>query len=170
VYRPEGWFTEREEVIMVNRIIRDDPTKGGMHNRQALSFRMLLRSFTDWDVSTHVVSKIQFTHLTLKLWPIYLIGLTNQMPIEPPQTYLTLTLRNLGFDTTDSNLLSVPPVVLGIFNLLVLTVISELVHNRSFVALIQNLWALPLLVSLLFFSKVRIFKSMGAVSWSNTHI
>ncbi|KAG8809962.1 hypothetical protein FRC17_003152 [Serendipita sp. 399] len=40
-YRPHGWFTERKEVIVVNRIIRDDPGKGGMHNRQALSPRML---------------------------------------------------------------------------------------------------------------------------------
>ncbi|KAG8799836.1 hypothetical protein FRC17_007032, partial [Serendipita sp. 399] len=90
---------------------------------------------------------------TTQLWPIYFIGLTNQMPIEPPQTYLTLTLRNLGFDTTKSNLLAVPPVVLGIINLMALTTISEMVHNRSFVALVQNLWALPLLVALLFFSK-----------------
>ena len=51
-YRPHGWFTDREEVIMVNRIIRDDPSKGGMHNRQALSLRMLLKSLTDWDVSS----------------------------------------------------------------------------------------------------------------------
>jgi hypothetical protein len=36
----DGWFTEREEKIMVNRILRDDPGKGTMHNRQALDFRM----------------------------------------------------------------------------------------------------------------------------------
>jgi hypothetical protein len=36
----KGWFTEREEKIMVNRILRDDPSKGDMHNRQGLSFGM----------------------------------------------------------------------------------------------------------------------------------
>ena len=26
-YRPNGWFTEREETIIVSRVLRDDPTK-----------------------------------------------------------------------------------------------------------------------------------------------
>ena len=32
-----GWFSECEEFIMVTRILRDDPGKLGMHNRQGLS-------------------------------------------------------------------------------------------------------------------------------------
>jgi MFS family permease len=95
-FRPRGWFTEKEEKIMVNRILRDDPSKGDMHNRQAVDFKLLWKSITDFD-----------------LWPIYLIGLTFNMPAGPPDSYQTLILRGLGFDTFDSNLLSIPSQAAG---------------------------------------------------------
>src|ERR1700712_3209240 len=42
-----SWFTEQEEKIIANRILRDDPSKGDMHNRQALDFRMFWQCLTD---------------------------------------------------------------------------------------------------------------------------
>lgn len=43
---------------MVNRVLRDDPSKSNMHNRQGLSVRMIWDVLKDW-----------------RIWPIYLMGL-----------------------------------------------------------------------------------------------
>jgi hypothetical protein len=45
-----GWFTVHEEKIMVNRIIRDDPSKGDMHNRQPLSWKMVIECLSDCEL------------------------------------------------------------------------------------------------------------------------
>ncbi|CAM1500827.1 Fc.00g099890.m01.CDS01 [Cosmosporella sp. VM-42] len=127
----KGWFNEREEIIMVNRILRDDPSKGDMHNRQAVDFKLLWKSLTDYD-----------------LWPMYLIGLTFLIPSGPPDQYLTLTLRNLGFSTFDSNLLSIPTQVLGAITMLLLTYFSEIWNERAFLGAFGQLWVLPNLISL----------------------
>ncbi|EJT97231.1 MFS general substrate transporter [Dacryopinax primogenitus] len=127
-----GWFSPREEVIMVNRILRDDPTKGDMHNRQAITPKLIWQCFTDYHS-----------------WPIYLeIGLTGYIPTSPPGAYLTLTLKALGFGTFNSNLLTIPSSVLFIINLLLVTQLSRRVNERSFVSAIGNLWSIPLLVAL----------------------
>ena len=86
----DGWFNEREEKIMVNRILRDDPSKGDMHNRQGLTPKMLWQCLSDYH-----------------MWPIYLIGLSWLIPNSPMTSYLTLQLRSLGFGTFDTNLLTV---------------------------------------------------------------
>lgn len=49
-FRPKGWFTDREVKIVVNRVLRDDPSKGDMHNRQAITIRRLWQSLSDYDL------------------------------------------------------------------------------------------------------------------------
>jgi len=57
-----GWFIEHEEKIMVNRLLRDDPSKGDMNNRQAVGFSGLIKSFTDYDLwPTYIVSQLLIT-------------------------------------------------------------------------------------------------------------
>ncbi|KAL9037452.1 MAG: hypothetical protein Q9214_005701 [Letrouitia sp. 1 TL-2023] len=127
----DGWFNEREERIMVNRILRDDPSKGDMHNRQAVSFRAFWYSLTDYD-----------------MWIIYLIGLTWLIPNYPMTNYLTLQLRAIGFDTFETNLLTIPAYVLFILQLLLWTWVSEKTNQRFLTALISQIYSLPILVAL----------------------
>jgi hypothetical protein len=68
-YRPKGWFTEREESeftsaispimtitephlleIIVNRVLRDDPSKSDMHNREGISMKMMWKALKDYDL------------------------------------------------------------------------------------------------------------------------
>ncbi|KAJ5566593.1 hypothetical protein N7535_008231 [Penicillium sp. DV-2018c] len=127
----DGWFTEREEVIMVNRVLRDDPAKGSMHNRQGLTLRLMWDSFMDYD-----------------LWPMYLMSLTLLIPTSPESAYLTLFLKSLGFDTFQVNLLTIPGTVLLLFQLVFWSWVSEKINNRMAILLYYSLWVFPLLMAL----------------------
>ncbi|KAH8807977.1 major facilitator superfamily domain-containing protein [Xylogone sp. PMI_703] len=130
-FRPKGWFTDRELSIVVNRVLRDDPSKGDMHNRQAITPKRLWTALQDYD-----------------LWPIYALGLLCFIPQSPPSTYMTLTLRSLGFSTFNTNLLTIPSSVFHIFTLLGITWVSEKLNQRALVAVFQSLWTLPCIVAL----------------------
>lgn len=127
----EGWFNAREESIMVNRILRDDPSKGDMHNRQALSPKALWYSLTDYD-----------------MWPVYLLGLTWLIPSHPMTQYLTLQLKAVGFGTFETNLLIIPAYVLFIIQLLWWTWVSEKTGQRFLTGLVSQVWMLPVLIAL----------------------
>ncbi|KIM42177.1 hypothetical protein M413DRAFT_18580 [Hebeloma cylindrosporum] len=130
-YRKKGWFTEREETIATTRILRDDPTKGDMHNREGLNLKRLWQVVCDYD-----------------LWPLYLVGLLFAIPSAPPATYLTLSLRNLGFSTINTNLLTIPSTLGRVFNMMALTMVSEAVNDRAFVSMSEDVWLLPFLIAL----------------------
>ncbi|GKZ56158.1 hypothetical protein AnigIFM49718_001382 [Aspergillus niger] len=130
-WNPKGIFSEREETIIVNRVLRDDPSKGDMHNRQALSLGMLWKSLKDYD-----------------LWPIYIIGIMFEIPTSPPKSYLTLSLTGIGFSTFQTTLLSIPVTVFAAINLVLVALLSEFWGQISIVCLLTQLWSLPLLIVL----------------------
>jgi predicted MFS family arabinose efflux permease len=132
-YRPNGWFNDRQLKIVVNRVLRDDPSKGDMHNRQAITPKRLWNAAKDYD-----------------LWPLYAIGLVAYIPQSPPATYLTLTLKSLGFSTFNTNLLVIPSQVFHIFTLLAITQLSERTNERTLVSMIQPIWTLPCIIALRF--------------------
>lgn len=129
--RGKGWFTEREEYIMVNRLLRDDPSKGDMHNRQAVTPKLLWKCFKDYD-----------------LWPIYIIGLVVYLPPTPIQNYLTFIIREMGFTPMQANLLAIPAFFMFGVNLLIISRVSEWVSERSMVSVMSNVWMLPFFVAL----------------------
>ncbi|KAK6859101.1 hypothetical protein PG995_004954 [Apiospora arundinis] len=127
----DGWFTEREEKIMVNRVLRDDPGKASMHNRQGLTLKLLWEALTDYD-----------------LWPIYIYGLVWNIPSTPITAYLTINLKTLGFDTFQTNLLTVPAYFLFLLQVIFWTWVSERINNRFICVLFTQIWFLPMCVAL----------------------
>ncbi|KEY72264.1 hypothetical protein S7711_00263 [Stachybotrys chartarum IBT 7711] len=130
-FRPKGWFDEKEEKILVNRILRDDPSKGDMHNRQAITLKYLWNSLKDYE-----------------LWPIYAFGLLWEIPVGPPDQYLTLTLRDLNFGTFDANLLSIPCQFIGAILMCITTFLSERWDTRAYFGIFTQLWYLPNLIAM----------------------
>ncbi|KEZ46382.1 hypothetical protein SAPIO_CDS0697 [Scedosporium apiospermum] len=126
-----GWFSEREEYIMVNRLLRDDPSKGDMNNRQGVDHILFWKTLKDWEQ-----------------WPLYLIGLTAYIPPAPPNTYLSYILRQLGFSVFEANLLAIPSQFLFAVNLLIITWISEKFKERAIVSSSSNIWIFPWLLAL----------------------
>ncbi|EMG48128.1 hypothetical protein SBY92_002015 [Candida maltosa Xu316] len=125
---PKGWFTDREEKIVVNRVLRDDPNKGTMHNRQAISPIALWKSLIDYN-----------------LWPVYAIGVTAFIGLNTFGPYFTLMNKQLGFSTFDTNLLTIPQNVIHIIFMLLLSWYSEKINERGFLCLIAPLYSLPLI-------------------------
>ncbi|KAE9363291.1 MFS general substrate transporter [Stipitochalara longipes BDJ] len=145
----KGWFTAREETIIVNRVIREDPTKSGMHNRQPVTPKLLWKSMRDYD-----------------LWPLYIIGLLFQIPETTPAQYLTLTLKGLGFNTLHTNLLVIPSTVFHIITMLALTYVAEIWGELTLTALFGQIWALPFVVYiyLVDITKINKWKAFGIMS------
>jgi len=53
-----GQLPHREEIIIVNKVLRDDPSKSDMHNRQGVTLKMIWHALCDW-----------------RMWPLYILGM-----------------------------------------------------------------------------------------------
>ncbi|KAK4056236.1 hypothetical protein OIO90_002679 [Microbotryomycetes sp. JL221] len=126
-----GWFTAREEIIITTRVLRDDPSKSSMHNRQRLTVRDFVKSLSDFD------------H-----WPLYLIGLVAFIPVGTVNAYFTLILRSLGYSTFHTNLLLIPGAVVFIFNNVITSWASRRFNERTIFASLGSWWILFFLIAL----------------------
>ncbi|KDN39697.1 allantoate permease [Tilletiaria anomala UBC 951] len=131
IWRKKPFLNERQATIAVTRILRDEPQKSTMHNREGLQPRMLWRTLKNW-----------------RLYPLYIHGLIFGIPLAPVQAYLTLSLRNLGFSTLLTQILSSVQYAVSVFTGIAVVVLSELVNDRAFVCSLEDLWALPCLIGI----------------------
>jgi len=128
----KGWYTEREEIIMVNRILRDDPAKGLTALKEPMTFKDVKAAWSD-----------------SSMWGLYFIGLVAYIPASPVQGYLTLTLKRLGFSTFNSNMLTIPSAALQVITMLTLAYSSDYFNERTLHCIFGELWIMPLLIALL---------------------
>ena len=127
----KGWFTPEEEGILVNRVLRDDPFKGDMNNRQGVKW-----------------SDVWFCLKDLDSWPLYLLGFSITIPSQPPSTYLSFILRLLNYNVRDSNLLAIPSQILWSLNMIWPTLLSNRLREKSLVSSLAGVWGLPCLIAL----------------------
>lgn len=148
-FRKNGWYSEREEKIVVNRVLRDDPSKGDMNNRQPVSIKELLKTLCDYD-----------------LLPIYFVRILCDIGSSPVSTYMTLTLRKLGFSTLNTNLLTIPYNILTILTMLLIGYLSEIVKSRALIIATTPIWIITLLLPLRFWpgSQVQVWPTFAILT------
>lgn len=129
----KSWYTEREEIIVVNRVLRDDAAKGHTAN--------------------NMMPKLNDIWTTLKdktLWLFYLIGFMGVLSYMPVKIYLPLALRRLGFSTFKSNMLTIPCAALQLVTVTLWAWSSKRYDERTWHCLVAHALAIPSLIALEF--------------------
>jgi len=96
------WFNRLPVPNNRRKILRDNPSKGDIHDRPAVTPNLLSLVLRDYDMS-----------------PIYLLGLMRTLLATPTTKYLALIFRSQDFGTFTSNLPIIPVYTLFIIQLLV---------------------------------------------------
>ncbi|KAF9347647.1 hypothetical protein BGX26_000887 [Mortierella sp. AD094] len=112
--RFSGYLTERQELIAVTRLIRDDHSKA--------------------DSSKRVVPKedVWRALLSWRIWPHVLIGFFGLLPSTPIASFAPLILKMLGFDALKTNLLAIPGYILGLVVMSIVSYSSDHFNERAF--------------------------------------
>ncbi|KAG5638010.1 hypothetical protein H0H81_002278 [Sphagnurus paluster] len=85
------------------------------------------------------------------------IAVTRILRDDPTKGQMDLFLNSLcqssdlatcSFNTFQTNLLTIPSQVTGMITMFGITLLSETMNERSLVAMVEDIWALPFLVAL----------------------
>ncbi|KAG0256751.1 hypothetical protein BG011_004328 [Mortierella polycephala] len=112
--RFSGYLTERQELIAITRLVRDDPSKADI-SKKLISRADLRRAF-----------------LSPKIWPNILIGFFGLLPSTPISAFAPLILKMLGFDGLKANLMIIPGHILGLIIMSIVSFSSDRFNERAF--------------------------------------
>ncbi|KAF9401659.1 hypothetical protein BGZ94_005150 [Podila epigama] len=154
--RFKGFLTEREEMIAVTRLIRDDPSKA--------------------DPAKKVVPKEEVWQAltSTKVWPHLLIGFFGLLPAGPISGFGPLILKMLGFDGLKANLMTIPGHLWGLAVMSTVSYSSDKRNERAFHGAIATTYyaccvlalaALPLGASKYSLYVTLIFTMGGSTCW-----
>lgn len=128
----KSWYTEREEKIMINRLLRDDPAKGLTGIKEPASLADICAAWTD-----------------KSMWGLYFLGLIAYIPATPVQAYLSYNLRVVGgFTTFQSNMLTTVSAAAQVITMLILAKSSQRFKERTWHCFFGEFWILPCLIAL----------------------
>ncbi|KAK5098017.1 hypothetical protein LTS08_006772 [Lithohypha guttulata] len=129
---PKPWFTEHEEKIMINRLLRDGPAKGLTPIKEPARLSDIWDAWTD-----------------KSMWGMYLLGLIAYIPATPVQAYLGYNLRVVGgFTTFQSNMLTTVSAICQVVTMLALAKSSQWFNEKTWHCFFGEFWILPCLIAL----------------------
>ncbi|THZ47814.1 putative MFS transporter [Aureobasidium pullulans] len=152
LYR-KPWFSEREKgdsrnasylqdililvVIVINRLLRDDVSKGKTSTKEKTSLRDIWNTLKDPALIGKVMNGF------------WLLALIIYMGKSPVSQYLVLNLRQLGFTRFESTVLTIPSDFLRTVTVLALTWSSGHFKEKVFHCIIPGCIEIPLFAALL---------------------
>lgn len=123
-----GWYSEREQTIVINRVLREDPTKG--------------------QVMQATLDDVIATLADRSLWSLFAASFLGVISFRPVVQYISLTLTQLGFTTFYSYILQMPYAGLSMILGVAVAWSSQKHKERAFHCVVAHALAIPFLVAL----------------------
>jgi len=133
---------------MINRLLRDDASKGRSGTKTRTSMRDIWNTLKDPGKFSNRCGA-SYAHLFTGLIGFWFCAMIIYIPKSPVSQYLVLNLRQLGFSRFESNVLTMPSDFLRVITVLTLTRSSGHFKEKAFHCTIPNFIEIPLFATLL---------------------
>jgi len=133
---------------MINRLLRDDASKGRSGTKTRTSVRDIWNTLKDPGKFSNRCGA-SYAHLFTGLIGFWFCAMIIYIPKSPVSQYLVLNLRQLGFSRFESNVLTMPSDFLRVITVLTLTRSSGHFKEKAFHCTIPNFIEIPLFATLL---------------------